>query len=307
MTFVNRSGEEFRPVDPASIDYFDPARRDEINAGLHGLYYRNNTFPHLAANLQECLDGNADFAGLALDAEQAWNEEGWKVPHASKAAADRFCNKAREEITEIDEALEEYWENRNPQHLIEELGDFNYCVTAVASNAGLVVGDAVKTRLYDYLMGTKQYRDGAYVKPIWYDKAAQLSVKSDALTIGDIDELINAGFAPRFSTVMNLYEGDEEISPSEYMMQFLFYVSVLQNLSAKMFPTDQAMFHDTPYRLERQDMNAVLAETYLRIAAIAHYAGSSMAEVVAVNTRKIAGRIQNNQVDKDDNPRQNET
>jgi hypothetical protein len=253
--------------------------------------------------VDDCLAGTREFGELTLDADQAWNESGWKKPQASIEAAIRFTDKAREEWRELDDALEEYWDTREATHFVEELGDFKWLMTAIASNSGVVANDALKARLYEYIAGTREIKeDGSYGYPDWYDAAAAISVKRNPVTIGEIDDLIDAGFVLRFSPAMNLYE-QEEISPTGVMFEFQGHIVFLRGLSERIFEHDLRAYQGIALYDVTQDVGRIVAEAYLKIASLAHYAGATMAQVVQVNMEKINRRIAERTIDKEDGKR----
>lgn len=276
---------------------------EAISPDNSGLYYRSRVFPGLAQSVDACRSGEVPYSELSLDAFQSWVELGWKKPHASAEAAERFMAKALEEYREVDEALEDYWETRNPGHLLEELGDFQWCIGANACNSGVVLGDDIKLRLYEYAVGTKvRTADGSFDYADWYGHAASLSVKRTSPTIGDIDDLISRGFVPQMSPAMNLYD-EEEISPTVFMSDFLLYLAVLRNASEHLYQSGRPSLQSSSLRSFNRDIGALTSEVMLRTAAIASYVGSSLAHVVQVNIDKVSDRVEKNLVDKTDGSR----
>ncbi len=303
MTFHNRTGEAYIPLGQAGFDFLSQPAVETAPSEQDGLYFRGRTFPDLQAELRQCLSGEKPFQDLSIDAVQAQNEIGWKQPHGSMQAGDRFVNKAWEEQREVDEALEDWFEDRQndqtTEHLLEELGDFNWCVTALASNAGAVVDSALKQRTYDYLAGTRQYIDGELVSTKWHGAAATVATKFEPLTIGDIDGLIEAGFMPRFSPAMNLYDDEPPGSATEYAFNYSFYAGLLQNHTRLLFDERNLLVGDDRDKLVAAT-GQIAAEVYFRTATMAHMAGSSLAEVIETNVRKTSWRVENNAVDKTD-------
>lgn len=300
MTYFNRTGAEFFTVGDSGVD-FDSRRQLETPPLIDdGLYFRHHDFPELSDMVTACKSGEMVFADLTLDAYQAWNETGWKVPQATIEAAQRLGAKAEEERREVNDALEDFYEDRQVEHLVEELGDYHWVITAIANNCGVIASDGVKARLYDYAMGTRTMAsDGSFRYADWYDTAAQLSIKRDSLTLGDIDSLMTAGFAPRFSPGMNLYE-PEQISPTAYMFDLTMYNSLLRGIMQNMYEDGARFGQRAQESPDSQTTAKVVAEIYLRVAAIAHAASSSMSEVVAQNIRKVDERIARRAIDKTD-------
>jgi hypothetical protein len=302
MTYHNRTDNEYYPLGDAGVD-FDARREQEAEpVAVDGLYFRGRLFSALADDVRVCLEGIRLFGELSLDADQVGNESGWKEPHATREAALRFSDKTLEEQRELEEAIDEWHDGRvsTTEDIIKELGDFKWCVAAVASNAGVTINDALKSRLYEYVAGTKQAIDGKMGPPEWYDAAAGLAIKRDGLTIGDIDGLIAAGFVPQHSPAMNLYE-PEDVSPTLFMWDFLGYAKFLRVLSEQLYDSNHGIFHQGPaLQGPAEQVGVIAAEAYLRVAALAHHYGSTFEEVVAVNTHKISGRVATNSVDKTD-------
>jgi NTP pyrophosphatase (non-canonical NTP hydrolase) len=303
MVYFNRTGQEYFTPPESGVD-FDSRRAIEGSPHLTaGLYYRQHVFPQLAELITDGLGSESDMSAVSLDADQSWNETGWKQPQTTYEAAIRFTGKLQEEVGELDDALEEYWDSRNAAHFIEELGDCKWLFTAIASNSGVVVNDALKARLYEYIAGTRELKDdGTFDYPDWYDAAAELSIKKEPLTIGDIDKLLESGFVPRFSPAMNLYE-PEELSPTHTIFELRSYSVFLRGLSERLFEQDILAYQGVALSVVNEQIAKMIAESYLKIAAMARYAGSSMSEVCRINTQKISRRMAENQVDKSDSPR----
>ncbi len=303
MAQFNRTGEQYFPAGYPGVDYAT-ARGPESPAQLQdGLYYRTKTFPGLIEAVQACLDGEQPYEGLSVDAYQSWNETGWKQPHVTLGAGQRFYSKGSEEQREVDDALEEFFSSRDNAHLVEELGDYLWVITGYVNNSGAVVGDAIKQRLFEYIVGTKVYVNGEVSHPEWYDAAAELAIKRGQITVGDLDGLLAAGFVPRFSPIMNLYE-DEEICATAFVFDFQAYNAFMRGLSEQRFAYGE--HNHTPTDTARdiaESISIIAAEAYFRVAAIAYLSGASLSAVVQKNVEKVSHRIQTGTVDKSDGPR----
>ncbi len=303
MTQFNRSGEQFFPFGYPGIDLYSQGGREDTKAAESGLYYRSRVAPDLSQAIDKCLDGTSSFADMSFDALQAWNESAWKVPHGTLAASTRFADKLGEELDEAEQALEEFRDTRDNRHLIEEIGDVGWGINALASNGRAVISDSLKDRVYSYLTGTRIYTEsGSFDYPDWYDEAAKFVVRRGPLNIGDVDALVGAGFVPQHSPVMNLYE-PEKISPThELCWNFKFYIPALRSLNEQLHGSETYIPHDNGEHISHE-IGKIAAEATLRIAAIAHYAGSSFEEVVSLNIAKINNRITLNIIDKSDGER----
>jgi len=301
MAYHNRDSEIFRPIDngfPRSWGQPDPHL---VGEDANGLYYRSRIAPQLSQEVDDCLAGTADFSDLSLDADQSWNEGAWKEPHASLAAFLRFSRKFREEVVELVDAFAEYNGTGDARHFIEEVGDVKWVVTALASNSGIVVSDAIKSRLFEYVAGTRQFDEGHHLSyPQWHTFAGSLAVKQGPLVVGDIDNLIHHGFVPQPSPIMNI-EADERLSPTGIFRDLLFYRYVL--LAAEERYKEDG-FHVAPVYPNQSEPGRPTADMYLQLAAMANFVGSSFAEAIGGNSRKMTERIAINAIDKTDPNRQ---
>lgn len=298
MTQFNRSGRDFFPVGDPGVD-FETARDREPDAEINsGLYYRAHTFPNLLATIEAATLQENGFGQISLEAYQSWNEVGWKAPHASFAAVERFGEKVKEEAREVDDAIEEFFDSRDRTHLIEELGDYLWVATSFANNGAAVVSDAVKRRLYAYAVGTKVWENSSFQEPAWYDAATRLAIKRDSITVEDIDELIKEGFVPRFSPVMNLYD-EEEICLTGFAFDFMSFAAFLNSIAQQQYKYGEDKHaRPQPYSELSEDVGSMVAEIYFRTAAIAYKIGGSLAEVVETNILKISERVRTRTVDK---------
>jgi hypothetical protein len=302
MTYFNRSREDFSPVQ-GSID----------SAGLYipegpiqlrdGLYYRSRIFPALQSAVQDCVIGEREFNKLPVDAYQSWVETGWKEPHASLAAVSRFRQKGIEEAREVEDAYKEFMESKNNTHLVEELGDYAWVTVGFANNGGVVTSDSIKTRLYDYGMGTKIIEDGKFNYPVWYDTAMRLAIKRNSLTLGDIDDLNNAGFMPRFSPAMNVYQFEDQICSPEYVFDLSPFAVFMAGINEQQYDDENRIVTGSQFMEHSNHLGKLVAESIFRVAAIAHKEGSSFSEVVRQNVIKISGRIETGTVDRSDGKR----
>lgn len=305
MVYYNRLDGDYMPTALHGIDRGVSWQPADAVENRDGLYYRSRIFPGLAELVGSCMDGTVPFTELSIDAYQSWVESGWKAPHGTLHAAKRLRMKGSEEHRELDDALEEYWETGNADHLLEEAGDNLWIATARSSNGGNVIGDSIKERLYEYIAGTKVYDlRGQPVEPEWYDSVAQLSIRRGSPTIGDIDAILEDGFVARMSPVMNLYD-EEEFSPTGAVFDLLMFNGAASGLNIHQHEKDEdELFATGPsYEKKAHDIGIFTSETYFRIASTAHYVGSTLARVVEMNMRKIDQRISDGLIDKTDGPR----
>lgn len=304
MTYVNRTGEQYDPsgltqVDRGLFEY----TTDAVEQSDSGLYFRSRIFPALTEQIDACLEGDIPANELTIDAYQAWNERGWKVPHRSIEAVKRFSSKGLEELQEIDDAMEEYWDGEGSDHLKEEIGDGLYCPTALASNGGCVISDALQLRAFDYAKGTKVYTADGLKRPQWYRAAAELSIQERPITAGDLDTLVKSGFVARFSPAMNIDE-DEKFSMIGSVFDMTSFVVGMAAVGERQYDFGKSERIDTfTFETLSKDLGIYAAEIYFRTTSIASTIGSSLGEIMLENIKKVEGRITTNTVDKTDGPR----
>jgi len=303
MTYFNRSADEFMPVGRGPFNPTDENQPEAPALLRNGLYYRTRVFPELVTLVDACQRGQMSYDELPLDALQSWNETGWKEPHVSHEAVVRFGAKITEEATEVIDAADEYFETQDSAHLVEELGDYQWTATALIGNAGVVVGDSIARRLFDYAKGTRVWSSqGAISYPKWYDVATGIAVKRGPITIGDLDDLIKVGFVPQGSIAMNQDE-HEQVSPTYFANDCLMLGRMLTLLCERQFDSNRhPSIYGLDFKAEADDVGKIAAEIYLRTAAVAAYVGTDLAHVASVNVDKISGRIVTNTVDKLERP-----
>lgn len=298
MIYHNRTQADFAPRGRTGAGPTEGLGR------IDDLYYRSRIFPGLSVLVSQCIEGELPFSELTIDAYQAWVETGWKSPHGTYHAADRLSRKGDEEVRELEEALGEYHSAGDPKHLLEEAGDNLWIHTARSSNSGNVISDSVKTRLYEYIAGTKVYIEDRPTEPQWYDAAAQLAIKRGSPTLGEIDGITREGFIARPSPVMNLFD-DEVFSPYEAMLDLRVFGRAASGLNLRQHDREDGRWDVSvrSYEILAADVGTFTSEAYFRIASLAHYAGSTLADVVAVNMHKINQRVRDGLIDKTDGAR----
>lgn len=298
MVYYNRSEEDFLAVGDTQRSRVMFRDLEPAFEEREGLFYRALDFPGLAQAVQQCLDGDTPYADLSIDAYQAWVETGWKVPHRSVEAVERFATKAREEHFELDMAVEEYCPGQGADHAVEEAGDYLWVITAAASNAGAVVSDSIKHRLYKEAMGTRLYRGNEITYPDWYDKAGAIAIKRGSVTVGDIDDLFMSGnYVPQYSSAANIYEDEDVLCATAYLFE-------LQGVNVFMKNACLNQLREGWSEESARRAGELGAIALLRVAAIAHQMGRTLEDVISTNIPKITKRINDGTVDKSDGERE---
>lgn len=261
-------------------------------------------------------------AHSTLQDYQYWAESGWKTPHGTYAAADRFGKKVYEEHEELHLAIKalknaKYDDKPVKPHVskvLHELGDVLWCMSAEASNASVGLDESMKNTLYRYVMGMQHWAGSEPVEPSWRPAAARLATKYGLITVGDIDELIAARFEPTPSPVMNVDADEFENGVEEHMNSLLFNVSAARNASEMQYgygegatASEKFLIMPEYYHKMGSVVGELVATSILEIAFIAKWAlGKRLGAVIAANVTKVSGRIQKNLVDKADGKRPNE-
>ncbi|HTB49142.1 MAG TPA: hypothetical protein VK712_03605 [Verrucomicrobiae bacterium] len=240
---------------------------------------------HLEANTAPLLE---------LEAYQQWVELDWKEPHGTYRAAERFANKVKEEAWF--EAPEAFYDaagwpaDSELQHAaLSEAGDVLWTVSALASNGGVNINQAVQSKLWG---------DGL------------LSRRVANLTLADIDALIgDEKVTPYLSAHLAAHAGDDieliKLDEMEPRLNLLFRTASLAVTCVKQFGYGDTPFAASFYqKIGQEEVAPMVADQVLLVAWYAkHWLGSSLAEVARINALKLRSRVEAGLVDKSDGPR----
>jgi len=316
MLMYYNSPDRYMPPNPSGEGHVIPPMGGMSTAPKlrNGLYYRGDIPMDASALAAELTEG-----GGTITTHQYWAEMGWKTAHGTYDSVQRFGLKIQEESGELVEAIVDYRRNRTAaarDHVIEEMGDLGFCATALACNAGASIDSNLKYMLYQYTTGILWFdHTGQPVEPTWRSQAAALATKYTAITMQDIDGLMEAGFVPLPTTVMNVHDpedGEDGPHLSDWLHELDLHVMTLEGRSHEQYAWGGA--HDT---LERSHMvlspafeamgwhiGNVVAKFCLDTAYVARAElDSSLSEVVRANIAKVMHRIATNRIDKSDGPR----
>lgn len=286
---------------PTSDLHIGPRRRDELSY-FDGKFYQPDTPDEtqrrrnvVAPYLDAPLDANTPFhpGYMTLDTYQDWVELDWKVPHGSYDAVERFGAKLWEEgwdeaVEEIHAACDAYQNGEsvpNREHLVEELGDVYWVVTALASNAGVSINDAVKKYLHrEDVISLRSY-----------DKLQMVTV--DYIVTGP------SPFVPGVQPFekYNDYADFDEYSAASKMQDIVagFHLAAQKQYG---YGTDH--FVSTYFEMCRRDMEEDVGQSIVTLAYIARrWAGATLAEMAQTNMRKLSSRVAANLIDKSDGKR----
>jgi NTP pyrophosphatase (non-canonical NTP hydrolase) len=301
-SIINKGPEGYQPFAPQHPRILSRAPQTAQPIDQDGLYYLK--------------DERKNAPIVSITDYQEWCEEGWKQQHGTYESATRFGDKLTEEAGEMQQALLEFRvagsdrESAEAAELLSELGDVLWCATSLASNSSADVDTGLKLRISDYALGVLDYSSGEATATPWRKDAAVLSHKYTAIHSEDITGLLEAGFEPLPTPVMNLYDPEPEYSVRGHV-EF-----VLANASAMKVAVDQqyaygeledAFIMPVTYDGHAAAIGTLAAEILLNIAYIAKQElAADFNLVVSKNIAKIQGRIQAGRVDKTDGARSTE-
>lgn len=286
----------------------------EIISDESGLFYRANLDLDIDSIVERIE--NIDPTVTITD-YQYWAEGAWKTQHGTYDSVERFMYKLDEEHLEVIDAvgkIENRWLQGDSHSAENELGDLLWCLSALASNGAADVDIGLKKRLYKYVVGTQWIVENEPIPPPWRSEAANLAVKYDQITINEVDQLIEGGFEPNYSPVMNIIDpGDDFIEPKDHLLNLGGVILSSQFIARRQYgrnedSTSEEIAQTMVLREKFNDLAFDLAETVatglLEIAFLSNRAANTtLANVVQQNVRKVNERVKLNKVDKDDSPR----
>ncbi|HUD06915.1 MAG TPA: hypothetical protein VMR34_03450 [Candidatus Saccharimonadales bacterium] len=311
MVFHNRPGG-YSGIEPLDEHVYTSTHARELSPPVFndGLYYRGDVDVD-PDELKTVLLENP-FASI-LD-YQRWAETAWKEEQGTFAAVERFGEKLREEVGELATAMftleregVDTPESRN--EVLLECGDVLWCVTTLACCVNADIDSGLKVRLFRYLMGAQYFKSSQVIKPRWRQPVADLAVKFEQAYIRDVDEVIEEGFEPLRSPVMNVYDADEEEDDEiGHFGNLAGWCLQLINGSRAQFGRLEDGYTEnmTGSSFDEQSRQAgeLIGQIYLEIAFIANRSlGLGLEEVIRANVEKLLKRVASNTLDKDDGDR----
>ena len=259
---------------------------------------------------------------VPLEDYQYWAEGSWKTRHGTYDSAARFGGKLEEEFQEVVDAYKNFI-NEPPQNsqekqrlgkeFLSELGDVLWCMSALGSNGGAKINAGLQIYLYKYTVGTQVINGQKLLPPKWREEAADLSTKWERITPENIDDLLAAGFEPRISPEMNLYE-DDYPEPPDIAGKFIEIAALIQ---AAQTETDvqygrrnvegeagNMLIGQSFFEARSVVLSEICAATVLEVAYIArHELSASLLDVLQHNVQKLSSRIKDSKIDKSDGTR----
>lgn len=225
---------------------------------------------------------------------QSWGETAWKEPHGTFRAYDRFYRKLDEEINELIEA--DYILKHNPQsekaknHLVEELGDVMWCITALSTNSSININNALRLNIMERLHD--QYSSKTSIYKRWTNQAFNISFGEAHINLSDVDKLIENGFKPKKITANHNGEIAECVDN---------LLGNLYNLQSSINDLNDGV---CIFKASSNYINENVSNIYLGIAHTAYERlGLGLSDVVNRNTQKINARINANRIEKSDGER----
>lgn len=249
---------------------------------------------------------------------QEWSQDAWKVRHGSPEASQRFTAKLHEEYEEL--GIEIYRAVKKGSvsaalrdKIISESGDTLWCLSAAASNAGVVEEESYRQYLLDLGHGMRILVDGVPTLPGWHGAAMAQACTGRLLTDYDVDRFLEAGYIPQPSTHMNVEPDDfDPQSPHDILHDWIHYrilPHAIENLSFYYYGINEDLTpreEPVPYDSEtnKVNMQRVVAESMIRTLHAARVlTGAKMGEIVRKNYQKLTGRVAFNLLDKTDGDR----
>jgi len=286
-----QSNESYKPFSPRG-DRKISSRAEPVGEliKIGSLYYLS----------QETLKGDIK----TISNYQQWAELGWKEPHGTPQASARFLGKLNEEIEELIEANSNLLsKNDNYEYhinnFIEELGDIMWCVTALSSNSSADISQALKFSILDHTLS--QIADIDKNNKPWKNHAIDISLSKSNIAIHNIDNLISRGFEPKIIVQDSNIKVEEHIEwLSLYAHEMDHYIDLQYSLTKSSTQDNPAAIYDD----YADKIASIASDIYLNITYIANSRlGETLGNIINMNVRKLNQRMQNNQIDKKDNPR----
>jgi hypothetical protein len=269
-----------------------------------GLYYRSDVNHDMATIEGRLLLGEDDATVLDF---QDYVESAWKTRQGSRESVERFSGKIDEEIIEYHEALSDLLGRQTPtQEAIKEaeleLGDLVWCTTALASNGGAPIDVGLKTLLFRYVCGTQWIVDEVEVLPVWRQTAHELSGKFHPISIAEIDGLIDVGFEPAPSPVMNIFDPEApEQTIDQHLLNMVMALSSAKLIAGHQYSTGETVVMGGRFDNLALELGELAARVFLEAAYInSNTTHSGLISVIGKNVAKISDRVAKNHVDKAD-------
>jgi NTP pyrophosphatase (non-canonical NTP hydrolase) len=273
-----------------------------------GLFYRSDIED--PEQLAEAIIGGDS----SVTDYQTWVDNGWKRQHGTSEAVGRFIGKFEEELAEFIVEVRHYQQGQgSKEKIVSEAGDTLWCATALTSCLCGDIDSGLKSVLFDYVSGIQYFDDQTQpYAPSWRPYAAELATRYEPLQLCEVDDLLDIGFEPLYSTVMNIYNPDgPEGGVGDHLTNLVGNALGLKVIAEKVFQPDEEaderiIINGGTPEYGRQAAEHT-ASIYLEAGWIVRQTvEKSLCNVATENARKISGRIQNHQVDKTDNPRTKE-
>lgn len=269
-----------------------------------GLYYRSDVNHDMETIEGRLLSGTDDATVLDF---QDYVESAWKTKQGSRESVERFSGKIDEETLEYHTALSDFLDSQPPaQEAAEEaeleLGDLVWCTTALASNGGAAIDVGLKTLLFRYVCGTRWIVDEVEVLPVWRQTAHELSGKFQPISITEIDRLIDVGFEPAPSPVMNIFDPEApEQTIDQHLLNMVMALSSAKLIADHQYSTGETVVMGGRFDNLALELGELAARVFLEAAYInSKTTHSGLISVIGKNVAKISDRVAKNHIDKVD-------
>jgi NTP pyrophosphatase (non-canonical NTP hydrolase) len=282
-----------------------------------GLFTRHNELFNQSDLALELLTAHE---GTEFNHYQYWAETSWKTEQGTKSSARRFIDKLREETLEFQQAIEDYRQNfletdeeKLKEEVILEAGDIIWCLTALSCNARADIDAGARTVLFKYVRGTRHIVGETVEEPSWRNYAGTLATKYGQLTLGEIDGLIDEGFEPSPSPVMNVINPErDEYSLDEHLLMGSILAASLALMHEKQYGYAEENSEESSSFVMQQkfdELGIEVAELASQLLVETLYIVKkvlpdvTLAEIVSKNVTKLSKRVETQTIDKQDGTR----
>ncbi|MFY9228553.1 MAG: hypothetical protein WAO28_04505 [Candidatus Microsaccharimonas sp.] len=307
--FINRDGSAeprtmIYPTNPGN--YFGMGENRTLNRLDGNLFSRKEINEQFLTSVATLSGGSPSDA--TVEDLQLWGQHAWKAEHGTVEAAARFGDKLVEETGEFDESLVAFINNPSEETkhaAISEAGDVLWSLSAGLSNSGVSIEYAIQNRLMFTAKGTLVHTPEGMQYPVWRDKAIEIAMSNlHPITVGQIDDLFEAGYVPEASTAMNIDPPSPdpehiEETYSQWKIDTAFAHILSYEIGAQMEGNVRRDYDEGRHVMGEQAAYFFLRTLY----TLREITGATYADVWPVNFAKITARVQTGRIDHADGER----
>jgi len=278
-------------------DLFDGGYGNYSKSKYDGRFYQPAEEPELIRRRQSIEQNlSPGKSGLiSLDVYQDWVELDWKVPHGSWAAVERFGGKLVDEelaqeimpelaihpAVRVTEGMGKVHSSPTDK-LADELGDYLWPMTALASNGTVSLNQAASTYLHNHGLIPRRYLELKFL---------------------DLDYILAAGHNPTLGPLDDSEE--EDFCDYDPFISLAVGAVAIRNIVERQYGYNDTRFLDGwREKIGRNELEPAIGRALLTLGYVAHqWARTTLSEVAAGNVRKVSLRAAKNLIDKSDGDR----